>query len=73
MRIKGLNFTCNLNKCSTLLCSIHVVHDKVKDKDFKLELTWVTLDTDGLHQRVPQETYEAANKYGEESVNDDDD
>lgn len=47
-----------------------MVHDKVKDKDFKLELTWVSMHSNGLHERIPLEMYEAANKYGEQSVND---
>ncbi len=34
---------------------IYQVHDEVKDKMFELELSWVTEETEGLHQRVPKE------------------
>lgn len=53
--------------------SIHVVHDKVKDKEFKLELTWVGRETGGKHKPVAGEDYKAAETFGLNSVNEDDD
>lgn len=55
-----------------LSSSIHVV-EKVKDKDFKLEMTWVGKQTNGMHKVVNQVLYDEAVAYGLKSVNDDDD
>lgn len=54
---------------------IHQVHDELKDKDFKLELSWVGRRSEGRHQPVPAEVYEAADKAGREAMsqNDSDD
>lgn len=35
--------------------SIYIVHDELKDKQFELELSWVSKDTKGRHQLVPKE------------------
>lgn len=47
--------------------------EKVKDKDFKLEMTWVGKQTNGMHKVVSQVLYDEAVAYGLKSVNDDDD
>lgn len=44
----------------------------MKDKDFKLELSWVGKATEGVHQMVPAELYAAANKAGQEAMDEDD-
>jgi 20S proteasome subunit alpha 7 len=48
------------------------VHDELKDKDFKLELSWVCERTNGLHQTVPEDLYLAANRAGKDAMNEDD-
>lgn len=50
-----------------------MVHDKVKDKEFKLELTWVGRETGGKHMPVTGEDYKEAETFGLNSVNEDDD
>lgn len=35
--------------------SIYLVHDELKDKQFELELSWVSKDTKGRHEMVPRE------------------
>ncbi|XP_063695728.1 proteasome subunit alpha type-3 [Culicoides brevitarsis] len=52
---------------------IYQVHDELKDKDFKLELSWVGEDTQGHHKIVPDLIYEEAVKAGKEAMDDDDD
>ncbi|CAG8554186.1 7749_t:CDS:2, partial [Diversispora eburnea] len=47
---------------------IYAVHDDAKDKDFELELSWVTKDT-GKHQFVPREIAEEAERLAKESLN----
>ena len=38
---------------------IYTVHDEVKDKDFELELSWISAsETDSKHQRVPKELFD---------------
>lgn len=50
-----------------------MVHDKLKDKEFKLELTWVGKETGGKHKPVDEADYNAAETYGQNSVFEDDD
>merc|ERR1711963_28952 len=52
---------------------IYQVHDEVKDKMFELELSWVTKDTGGIHQRVPNDVAAAAEKFAKEALEDSDD
>ena len=52
---------------------IYQVHDEVKDKMFELELSWVTKDTGGIHQRVPSDVAAAAEKFAKEALEDSDD
>lgn len=44
--------------------SIYQVHDDLKDKDFKLELSWVCDRSGGQHQLVPRDLYNTANEAG---------
>lgn len=50
---------------------IHTVHDEVKDKNFVLEMSWVSEATNGKHQWVPQEIVEAAEKHAKETMEED--
>lgn len=52
---------------------IYQVHDELKDKDFKLELSWVAEGTQGLHQLVPANIYEEADKAGRDAMEDEED
>lgn len=52
---------------------IYQVHDEVKDKMFELELSWVTKDTNGKHERVPQNVQEAAETFAKEALEEDSD
>ncbi|ENN79663.1 hypothetical protein HUJ04_009811 [Dendroctonus ponderosae] len=36
---------------------IYIVHDELKDKNFELELSWVCKDSNGLHERVPENVF----------------
>lgn len=42
--------------------SIHQVHDEAKDKDFELELSWISPASGWKHASVPKELAEAAEK-----------
>lgn len=52
---------------------IYQVHDEVKDKMFELELSWVTKDTQGKHERVPQQVHDEAEAYAKEALEEDSD
>jgi 20S proteasome subunit alpha 7 len=55
---------------------IYVAHEDSKDKDFELEMTWISaLDgpTKGRHEEVPRELVEEAEKAAKESLESDDD
>lgn len=67
-------------KSSTMTCRelvkeaariIHAVHDEVKDKAFRLELSWIGEFTGGHHQIVPADIYREAEQYAKDSINDD--
>jgi len=54
---------------------IHVAHEDSKDKEFELELTWISaLDgpTKGRHEHVPKELLEEAEKHAKKSLEGDD-
>lgn len=36
-----------------ILSSVYLVHDELKDKQFELELSWVSKGTGGKHELVP--------------------
>ena len=55
---------------------IYVAHEDSKDKEFELEMTWISaLDgpTKGRHQHVPQELLEEAEKAAKKSLEGEDD
>lgn len=55
---------------------IYVAHEDSKDKEFELEMTWISsLDgpTKGRHLPVPQELLEEAEKAAKKSLEGDDD
>merc|ERR1711977_124073 len=57
---------------------IHGVHDEVKDKDFELELSWISDETNGEHRLVDKEmrdeiSQRAKDALDEEDESDDDD
>lgn len=54
------------------MSSIYQVHDELKDKLFKMELSWVCEESGGIHQLVPAEWYKKAHQAGIESKRDDD-
>lgn len=51
---------------------IHQVHDELKDKEFKLEMSWVGRPSEGKHKPLPANVYEAADKAGREAMNQND-
>ena len=54
---------------------IYVAHEDSKDKDFELEMSWISsLDgpTKGRHEEVPQELLEEAEKAAKKSMESDD-
>ncbi|KAF1950695.1 proteasome subunit alpha type-3 [Byssothecium circinans] len=55
---------------------IYVAHDDNKDKDFELEMTWIsstTGPTKGRHEEVPKELKEEAEKLAKKALEPDDD
>lgn len=57
---------------------IYVAHDDNKDKDFELEMTWISAvdgPTKGRHEEVPKEIREEAERLAKKSMEatDDDD
>ena len=55
---------------------IYVAHDDNKDKEFELELTWISnLDgpTKGRHEEVPKEIKEEAERLAKKALEGDDD
>jgi 20S proteasome subunit alpha 7 len=51
---------------------IHSVHDKAKDKDFELELSWVCDESNKQHQRVPKDVFDDAVKFAVEATKEQD-
>jgi len=47
---------------------VYLVHDELKDKNFELELSWVCKDSDGLHQRVPNNVFQEAEKAAKQAM-----
>lgn len=55
---------------------IYVAHEDSKDKDFELEMSWVSsLDgpTKGRHQEVPKDILEEAENFAKHAMEGDDD
>lgn len=51
---------------------IHLAHEDNKDKDYELEISWVSNATNGNHEFVPQDLVSAARKAAEADDEDDD-
>ncbi|KAJ1992748.1 putative proteasome subunit alpha type-7 [Dimargaris cristalligena] len=47
---------------------IYTAHDEAKDKEFELELTWISDETNGRFERVPKELVAEAEAYAAESL-----
>lgn len=47
---------------------IYLVHDELKDKNFELELSWVSKETNGDHQRVPDNVFVEAEKCAKQAM-----
>lgn len=53
---------------------IHQAHEDNKDKDYELEVLWISLEeTGGKHEFVPEELLQEAIKYAQEDDDEDDD
>eukprot|EP00047_Mylnosiga_fluctuans_P002310 m.224026 g.224026 ORF g.224026 m.224026 type:complete len:250 (+) comp11023_c0_seq1:22-771(+) len=52
---------------------IYSVHDELKDKDFELELSWVSAATNGKHQPVPKDVFEGAVQFAKAAMEEGDD
>jgi 20S proteasome subunit alpha 7 len=55
---------------------IYVAHEDSKDKDFELEMTWISSlsgPTKGRHEEVPDELRKEAERLAKKSMDDDDD
>ena len=52
---------------------IYLVHDEVKDKMFELEMSWVGEFTNGVHQKVPDDVQEEAEKAAAKALEEKDD
>lgn len=53
---------------------IYLAHEDNKDKDFEIEISWVSKsETNGLHQFVPEDLLEEAKEYAEQKLNEDED
>ncbi|KAJ1930198.1 putative proteasome subunit alpha type-7 [Tieghemiomyces parasiticus] len=48
---------------------IYTAHDEAKDKEFELELTWISAETNGRFQRVPKELVAEAEAFAADSMN----
>lgn len=44
------------------------MHDELKDKNFELELSWVCKDSDGYHQRVPENVFQEAERAAKQAM-----
>jgi len=47
---------------------VYLVHDELKDKNFELELSWVCKDSNGFHQRVPENVFQDAEKAAKQAM-----
>ena len=61
-KLTFFNFNCNqFLSNSFFLNSIYTVHDDAKDKEFELELSWITNETK-RHEFVPKDIAEEAER-----------
>lgn len=49
-------------------CSLHSVHDSVKDKPFELELSWLSAATGWRHTHVPADKIAAAEAWAKATI-----
>lgn len=49
------------------------MHDELKDKNFELELSWVSADTKGRHEKVPEAIFAEAEKSAKQAMEADSD
>jgi len=70
-KLKLENMTCK-EAVKEIARIIYVVHDEVKDKAFELELSWVGVETEGLHNMVPKEIGKEAEDLAKKSLEDSD-
>ena len=49
--------------------SIYTVHDEAKDKDFELEMSWVSSDSNGRHAPVPKDLQADAERKAKDALN----
>lgn len=49
-------------------CSIHLVHDEAKDKDFELELSWISPASAYKHKTVPKDLADKAEARAKEII-----
>ncbi|XP_064403650.1 proteasome subunit alpha type-3-like [Halichondria panicea] len=70
-KLKMKDMTCRelVNEVAKI---IYTVHDEVKDKAFELELSWVGEVSGGVHEMVPQEIREEAERLAKEALKDSD-
>jgi len=71
-KLKLENMTCK-EATKEIARIIYVVHDEVKDKAFELELSWVGVETEGLHRMVPKEVGKEAEDLAKKSLEEDSD
>lgn len=50
--------------------SIYLVHDDAKDKDFELELSWISNESKNLHVPVPADLVEDAEQKAKAAIED---
>ena len=49
-------------------CSIYLVHEDAKEKEFELEMSWISPETNGLHLAVPQALVDEAETKAKEEL-----
>ncbi|KAF7301404.1 Proteasome subunit alpha type [Mycena indigotica] len=47
---------------------IYLVHEDAKEKEFELEMSWISPETDGLHLAVPQDLFDEAETKAKEEL-----
>lgn len=50
-----------------------MVHDELKDKNFELELSWVSEQTKGRHEKVPENVFNEAERSAKQAMEADSD
>ena len=45
-----------------------MVHDDAKEKEFELEMTWVGDESKGLHEPVPKDLFDDAEKKAKDAL-----